>query len=238
MDERPARMLSAYFGLDHAMPETARGLCFHAPGQDGMPVTFSRRVVGPITPEAFTVRTKSGALHHPSCATTRPADGPAKDHTVLLIGDIGREPNDPPVSVEVTGHLALDGGDAIGLSSPVTPLADGPSMLMALAFRVDHATTDCPLPRTRQVVAVVWAGGVRNAPGVLEEAHRIGYRVTTRGGTRTPFALADLGDRDNYEHLCLDTDEVPERISFGAGLLIDPRGDANPETSVDVSSAR
>lgn len=237
LDDQPPRVVSAFFGLDHALPGEARWLCLDAPGTDGMPVTFSRRVVGNVDPRAFTVRTRSGARLRPACATTRPARSPYKDHTVLLIGELGREPEDPPVEVVVTGELALEGGvDAKGLSGPVIPLADGPTMVLAL--EQGAIPSDCPAPRTRGIVVVVWAGGVTPRPGTDDETHRAGYEVTTNAGVVKPFALGDLHDRDNYVHLCLDTPERPERVRSAPGIVVDPRGDPNPETSVEVSPLR
>jgi hypothetical protein len=235
LDDAPPRLASAFFGLDHAMPEGSRRLCLDGPGLDGMPVTFTRRVVGPIDASAFTVTTASGARRHPRCATTQPASGAAKDHTVLLIGELGRDPADPPLQVEVTGALPLAGGaDGHGLSGPVTPLAAGPTLVLALGLAPGAIDSDCP-SGTQQLVVVVWAGGVTPGPGQSEEAHRQGYRVQTQGGEEVPFALGDLGDHDNYEHLCLHTKDPARQVRFAAGVLVDPRGDLNPATAVEVS---
>jgi len=38
-----------------------------------------------------------------------------------------------------------------------------------------------------------------------------------------------------YEHLYLDTDSKPLRVSMKGGLLIDPRDDPKPATSVEVA---
>ena len=46
---------------------------------------------------------------------------------------------------------------------------------------------------------------------------------------------SNLGDRDNYEHLCLDTVATPFRASMKGGLLMDPRDDPNPATAIDVA---
>lgn len=235
LDEAPPRLVSAFFGLDHALPPESRWLCAEGPGRDGLPVTFSRRVVGRVDPSAFTVTTRSGSRLHPTCATTAPATGRSKNHTVLLIGELGAEPADPPVRVEVTGSLPLEGGaDAQGLNAEITPLDAGPTLVLAFAGAPKAVDSSCPVG-ARQVVVVVWAGGVTPAPGKTAEDHRAGYRVSTTEGPVTPFALGDLGDRDNYVHLCLDTDAAATRVSFAPGLLVDPRGDANPETSVEVS---
>lgn len=238
LDTEPPRLVSAFFGLDHAMPREARALCLSAPGMDGMPVIFSRRVTGPIDADAFSVRTRSGRLLHPACATTKPADAVSERHTVLLIGELGREPDDPPVAVEVTGHLALTGGvDARGLASRVIPLADGPTLQLAFAAAPGALTSDCPAA-TRQIVVAIWAGGVRPAAGANQASHLAGYRVDTEAGVALPIALGDLDDRDNYVHLCLATTAPAVRVRFRAGVLVDPRGDLNPETAVSVSSPR
>ncbi len=237
LDDHPPRLVSAFFGLDNALPLLSVFLSREAPGKDGMPVTFSRRVVEPIEPAAFTIVTRSGLRLQPAFVTTRPADDAAQRHTVLLIGELGSEPDDPPVKVEVTGHLALAGGDdAQGLSVAVTPLADGPSLVLAYAAQPGKIEGDPP-PETKQIIVVVWAGGVRPMPGVSLENHLFGYTVTTTDGDVVPIALGNLSDGDNYEHLYLDTEAKPLRVSMKAGLLMDPRADPNPATNVEVASA-
>ena len=67
------------------------------------------------------------------------------------------------------------------------------------------------------------------------ENHRLGYSVETTDGDVLPIDVGNLGDRDNYEHLYLDTDSKPLRVSMKGGLLIDPRDDPNPTTSVAVA---
>jgi hypothetical protein len=238
LDDQPPRMVSAFFGLDHAMPEQSRLLCRQGPGQDGIPVTFSRRVVGEIKPDSFSVRLRSGQIRHPICATTAPANAAAENHTVLLVGDLGREPADPPLSVEMTGPLSMEGGvDGKGLTVPMTPLVAGPTMVLALGLEAGAIASDCP-KATRQIVVVVWAGGVVPGPGSSEASHLAGYRVTTAAGEARPAALGDLGDHDNYIHLCLETTAPAQRVSFPAGIVVDPRGDLNPDTTVEVSPGR
>ena len=234
LDDAPPRMVSAFFGLDNDLPQR-RPRAMR--GRDGMPVTFSRRVEGPIDPAAFTVVTRSGARHQPTVATTRPANDAAKRHTVLLIGDLGDESDDPPVKVKMTGHLALAGGaDAHGLSVAVSPLADGPALVLAYVARPDNIKGDHP-PEAKQIIVVVWAGGVSPLPGVTSENHRLGYSVATKEGDVVPIGVGDLGDRDNYEHLYLDTEAKPLSVSMKRGLLMDPRDDPNPATSVEVAGA-
>ena len=240
LDDQPARLVSAFFGLDHAMPRRAMRLCHRAPGMDGIPVTFSRRVIGGphLDPNVFTVKTRSGAERHPLCATTAPAHGAGKNHTVLLIGDLGSEPNDPPQSVEVRGHLPLEyGADGKGLSAPVIPLAAGPTLVLALSYRARDFPCDAPA-RARQIVVAIWAGGVKPRPGADQVAHLEGYRVATTQGEVRPFALGNLGHSDNYVCLFLTSDAPAQRVDFDAGIVVDPRGDLNPKTSVAVSQAR
>jgi hypothetical protein len=236
-----AEILDVFFGLDNALPATANFLCLGGGGMDGMPVTFSRRI-GADTPEpsAFRVTTRSGAVRMPRCATLRPALGPSKRHTVLLIGDVGDDPGDPPVRLDVIGSVALlHGGDAMGLSSEhVTPLAAGPSV--RIAYRYDPTElvgSSCPTT-TRQIVQLTWAGGVTAPTGdELGDVARTAMRVTLAGGLQvSPIALADLGDNDNYTQLCLDTDTPAESVTVEAGVAADPRGDTNPATSIRVTT--
>ena len=80
-------------------------------------------------------------------------------------------------------------------------------------------------------------GCVRPIPGLTHENHLLGYSVATADGDLVPIALGDLGDGDNYEHLYLDTEANPLRVSMKGGLLMDPRKDPNPATSVAVAGA-
>lgn len=235
LDDQPPAIVSAFFGLDDALPEGARALCLQAPGLDGMPVTLTRRAAGAINPAAFTITTRSGATHTPRCATTQPADAAAERHTILLIGELGDEPDDPPTSLTITGRLPLDGGaDARGLTAPVIPLAAGPTLSLALSYAPDAIDTDCP-DSTRQLVVAVWSGGVNPAQDRSEADHLAGYTVTTDAGPIQPAALGDLGDNDNYVHLCLNTISTAQSVEFVPGILVDPNDDLNPRTSVRVS---
>jgi len=233
LDDEPARMVSAFFGLDNGLQSV------RWKGHDGMPVTFSRRVEDPgsLDPEAFTVITRLGARMHPLHVTTRPAKEASKRHTVLLIGEFGNEPEDPPVRVEVTGHLMLAGGDdARGLSVDVTPLEEGPSLVLAYTVKPGQLGGDYPA-ETRQVIVVLWNGGVQPMEGVTRDEHIAGYSVATIDGeTVQPIALGDIGG-DNYEYLYMDTDATAIRVHMQGGLLMDPRHDANPATSVGVAGA-
>lgn len=225
-------LLNAFFGLDDSLPVAAAGLCLGAPGKDGMPVTFSQRLSAAPTPRVFAITTRSGATKTPLCATTAPANERSENHTVLLIGELGSV-SDPPVTVTIVGELTFESGSsAKGSSVAVTPLDDGPTLVLAVSYRPGALDTDCPAS-TRQVVVVVWAGGVK--PVTDQTAHRLAYDVVTGAGRVTPVALGDLDDQDNYVHLCLDTEVPAERVEVRAGVLVDPRNDANPSTAVTVS---
>ncbi|MEM9664252.1 MAG: hypothetical protein AAF970_04910 [Bacteroidota bacterium] len=233
LDQEPPRLLNAFFGLDEALPERARLLCRAAPGRDGMPVTFSRRVTS-MAPDDFVVITQSGARKTPLCATLRPANEASEGHTVLLIGDLGSA-QDPPARVDVVGDLLLEAdGHARGLTVDVTPLEAGPTLVLAIAYAAGMIGSDCP-QATRQIVQVTWAGGVQPAQGAAPDAHRTMYRVLTDSSTVIPTALGDLHDNDNYVHLCLTTPIPASEVRAQAGVLVDPRGDLNPFTSVAVS---
>jgi hypothetical protein len=232
-------MLSAFFGLDDALPAKVSFLCFGGAGKDGMPVIFSRRLASmTVEPKAFRVRTASGAEHTPLCAVLAPATGATERHTVLLIGELGSAASDPPISVEVVSSLPLEGGaDAKGLSAQVTPLASGPSLAMGLRFSPGQLSSSCP-PQTTSVVQLTWQGGV-TAPGggELAEVQRLRHHVSMRsadGGSAevAPIALADLGDNDNYVHLCLEGEGQSLAVRVEPGTVVDPGGDLNPETSI------
>jgi len=248
-----AELLSAFFGLDNALPFLSRLICRRAPGKDGMPVIFSTEI-DHTTMQAgdFRVTTASGETGRIQCVTLLPATDAGELRTVLLVGEFGSAETDPPEQVEIIGHLhSIDRTlDFQGARIDVTPLSPGPSIVMAEI--VDPAAqdlglgrrrtdgTDCPAEGIRQAVRVVWAGGVTlengDEPG---DAERDLYRVTVRAedGTErdiTPVALADLGDGDNNHLLCLDTAHMPVSVSFPAGVLTDPNGDLNPATTINV----
>lgn len=248
-----ARPLSAFFGLDNALPAGANLLCQGAAGKDGMPVVLSRTVdAETLQPGDFRIVTQSGSERIPLCTTFRPAGDPGELRTVLLIGEFGNADDDPPVKVLVVGDLLSDGvsGEPVnfrGMETSVTPLDAGPSLVLAEVVPEDRWSTEsrgtaCP-EGTRQVVRATWAGGVRLPNGdELGDAERNLYRVTVErpdgsSDEIAPAALADLGDRDNNHLLCLDTSAAAVSVSFPGGHLVDPNQDLNPDTHVDVKSA-
>lgn len=246
-------LLSAYFGLDDAMPFAANGLCRGAAGQDGMPVIFATEVEpATVRADAFAVVSESGEARTPVCATLRPAVDPGELRTVLLIGEFGDAGADPPALVEVVGDIVAADGTGrsyLGATVPVTPLAAGPTMVFAEPVPPDQWALDrrsgpqrgdgCPAEGTRQIVRATWAGGVTNQSGDdPDAAEQALYEVTLRlpnGDERTvsPIAVADLGDGDNNHLLCLDVAGEPLAVAYPAGHLYDPNHDApNPATRV------
>ena len=250
-------ILSAFFGLDNALPRKVTGICPGGAGQDGMPVVFSVKLdVTTLYPRDFVVVDRSGARHVPLCATTAPANETSEDRTVLLIGQLGDHVTDPPVQVEVVGGLRDEAGDSLsGAHRSVPSYGRGPWLVYAeqappvpirwsyppgtppLDGLLGHPTR-CPAATVQQV-RVTWSGGI-SAPGGAEvgDAQRRGYTVTLAGGrTVTPFALGDLGDHDNYQLLCLNVMGRPLRVRASAGLFAAPRGDLNPATTAPVAAA-
>lgn len=240
--ERPvatdARVLSAYYGLD-ALPVNASLACVRrVTGEDGMPVTFSVQLdAATVTADAFAVETATGELVTPVCATLRPATEPLERRTVLLAGAFGT-PDAPPRAVIVVGALAaVDGRSLRGVrTDTITPLAAGPSLVLAERFAPDTPglAGECPAG-TAQVVQLVWEGGVTGPQdAALAEPQRLGVQVTLDDGSvATPIALVD-DDPDNFVLACLDASSPARSVAVAAGLFHDPGDDANPATAVDV----
>jgi hypothetical protein len=252
---RRAALLSAFFGLDNGLFQIANLICNDAAGKDGMPVIFSTEV-DHTTMQAgdFKVTTAAGKTGTMHCVSLLPATDAGELRTALLIGEFGNADGDPPARVEIIGNLhSIDGTlNFKGASLAVTPLAPGPSLV--LAQRVSSAEVDkglglprtkgsaCPAQGVEQQIRVVWAGGVTlpngDEPG---DAERRLYKVTVRaadGTTRDifPAALANLGDGDNNHVLCLDSADSAVSVTFPAGILKDPNGDLNPQTSIRLSN--
>lgn len=260
-DPAAPRLLSAYFGLDNALPRSANRLCRGAMGQDGMPVIFSHPVDNAtLQAEDFVVITADGTITVPFCVTLAPATDLGELRTVLLMGEFGTDGENPPVMVEIVGDILSGSGDPdatpvaagqpavnfIGQSIEVTPLEAGPFLVYAEQVTQDQWTratrgTSCPSDGLVQVLRVAWAGGVTKPGGdEVDDVVREQYSVMLADDdgveqTLTPFALADLGDGDNHHLLCLDTAGTPLSVTFAAGYLTDPNEDAlNPQTTVPV----
>ena len=240
-------LLSAFFGLDNALPFVVNLLCFGGAGDDGMPVVLSHRISSDsLRPEQFQITTRSGQLKTPECASLRPAGDPGERRTVLLIGELGNADTDPPEVVTIVEDLLSDTAAPVnfnGQSVEVTPLNEGPSMVLAESlsqddWTVDRRGTQCPNDGVKQIIRVTWNGGVRLANGDEPgdtETHL--YSVTMepeRGASYIthPIAIAELGDNDNHHFLCMDTDDKASEVSFPSGHFIDPNRDLNPDTRV------
>ncbi|WP_419741005.1 hypothetical protein [Ruegeria sp.] len=226
-------------------------------GNTGMPVIFSTEIdISTMQAGDFKVTTRSGASGKMHCASVLPATDPGELRTVLLIGQLGPAESDPPVRVDVVGHLqSIDGTlDFQGASASVIPLEDGPSIVLAevvedwtlvgtLGPRRVRGSL-CPTEGVVQAIRVTWEGGVTlkdgNEPG---EAERDLYTITVEApdGTRNevkPLALANLGDGDNNHMLCMDTIDRPISVSFPESVFTDPNDDLNPATKIDVTPYR
>ncbi|MEM1246482.1 MAG: hypothetical protein AAGK22_08920 [Acidobacteriota bacterium] len=245
------RLLSAFFGLDDALPARANLLCAQAEGKDGLPVVLSHTVEPEeIQPEDFRIVTRSGAEQTPLCATLRPAADPGEHRTVLLIGEFGNASDDPPAKARVVGDVTSDGtsGDPVnfrGAEIAVTPLESGPSMVLAeVVSEVPPGGRGSLCPEgTLQTLRVTWNGGVRRPGGEeVGDAERKLYRVTVEGAAGSsedipPAALAELGDNDNNHFLCLDTAARALSVAFPGGHLVDPNQDLNEQTEVPVTGS-
>ena len=239
--EKQLRILSAYHGLD-PLPALATRLCGMAPvsDQDGMPITFSVQInSATISPTAFAVETSSGEIVTPLCATLRPALEPLERRTVLLIGPFSQG-DSLPVNVEIVEQLEdVDGNSLVGLKvEKVTPLAAGPSLVLAERFAANTSGLDgeCPLD-TVQAVQLTWEGGVTGPQGAdLAEAQRTAITVLLDNGDSVhPHTLAD-DDPDNHVIACMAETSPAVSVSVVAGFFHDPGDDANPETRIDVIS--
>ena len=251
-----AELLSAFHGLD-ALPSVSNVICRGSKGNTGMPVIFSTEIdISTMQAGDFRVTTRSGATGTMHCASVLPATDPGELRTVLLIGQLGPADSDPPVRVDIIGHLhSIDGTvDFRGTSVSVIPLEDGPSI--TLAEVVDDWTrvgtlgprrvrgSLCPTEGIVQAVRVTWEGGVTLQDGTEPgEAERDLYTITVEAADGTqrdvkPAALANLGDGDNNHMLCMDTTDMPVSVSFPAGVLTDPNDDLNPATKIEVTPLR
>lgn len=253
-DGRAAGLISAFFGLDNALPRqnTDRVACDGAGGADGMPVIFSHEVdIKTLEPGDFRVTTQSGAIGEVTCLTFAPADDPGELRTALLAGNYGSA-EDQPAVVEVIGNvLSLDNTiNFKGARIAATPLEDGPTIVWAeivppSQWELGGKATNLPwgggdqCPNgTKQVVRVTWNGGVTKPGGdPADDVERALYKVTVLSksgaqGDVTPFALADLNDGDNNHLLCLDTIDQVKSIFFPAEHMTDPREDLNPDTTI------
>jgi len=250
-ETREAKIVTAFFGLDNGMTQQARALYWKAPGKDGMPLVFSHEI-DPNTLDAadFEVTSRNGTVFEAEAATLLPANEEFELRTVLLIGEYGNYPDNPPVSVKIAGDLASRTGHNFkGESIQVIPLEEGPVLSDAeyFTFTEDYPYVesgmgcDCPKEETQMVVKAVWSGGVRAVNGEeLGDNELDDFHITLVNGTDTavvtPFQLADLSDNDNNIDLCINEPGIPILVQVNEHTAIDPRGDKNPKTEIEVRS--
>ena len=242
-------IVSAFFGLDNAMPIQANFLCPGASGMDGMPVNF----LYPIDPTTlaasdFEVLDSTGTIHIPLCAVLAPANESGENRTVLLIGDLGSATTNPPVEVRVVGDVftmnTITGESACselinlnGLSTTnVVPLAEGPSLFFAQ--RIEGPLNECS--SANQTIQVAWNGGVTpHITGDIESdlyQYYIGYaNVSGVLVPHIPIAIADINDNDNFHQLCFSTTDTIVKISMLANTVEDPNQDPNLFCEIDVN---
>lgn len=247
---REATLISAFFGLDNAMPKKSVGLWSKAPGQDGMPLVFSHEIdPSTLNPDFFEVTTQKGQKMTVAFATFRPAIEEFELRTVLLIGEFGNAPDNEPDSIEIIGDLKTrDGQNLKGQKAGVTRLTEGPFISYAEYFDLDEnypyletgKGCDCPKSQTRKVVRVVWSGGVRATNGEeLGNAELNAFTVTLLRNTDTirvhPFQMADLNDNENNIDLCIREEGIPLYVEAAANIAIDPRDDKNANTKCKVA---
>ncbi len=248
---REAKVLSAFFGLDNALPKSAIGISPKAPGKDGMPIIFSHELE-PRTLDAadFKIKTSKGEFFNVDVVTFKPAIEAFELRTILLIGDYGNAPDNEPIEVEIVGELlARSGQNFKGQKVVVTPLLKGPFLSYAEHFTLDDTYPyvkrgngcDCPKNKTTTVVRTVWAGGVRAMNGEeLGEKELQNFTVTLKRRNKTievqPFQIADTGDNDNNLDLCIKEKGTPLSVSVKANTAIDPRDDANDFTELEILS--
>lgn len=245
------KMLTAFFGLDNALNQRSRLSYKNAPGQDGMPLVFSHEI-DPNTLQGadFEVLTKNGDLIQVEYATLLPANEEFELRTVLLIGEYGNHPDNPPASVTIIGDLmSRTGFNFKGQTIKVIPLEEGPILSYAEYFTFDEdypyieegRGCDCPKAETQLVVKAVWSGGVRATNGNelgLNELNHFEVTLVQEADTLivTPFQLADLEDNDNNIDLCLKESGTPLLLKVNKNVAIDPRGDKNPKTQMEIKS--
>jgi hypothetical protein len=245
-------ILSAFFGLDRSLriAVAASWACRGYPGTDGMPLVLSHEIdPDTLDREDFEVTTASGKKGSIRCVSLRPATDPGELRTVLLIGHLGSA-EDQPATVKIVGDIrSLDGSlNFRGATASVIPLEAGPTLVLAEALPRDQwplgGIGDCPADGLAGIVRVTWAGGVRKPNGdEIGAVEMEKYRVTLRQADgRTvvvkPKAIGDLNDQDNNHELCLGVAGTPISVFFPAGLVVDPRGDRNPDTRIAVTVPR
>ena len=248
---RQAKVLTAFFGRDSDLPLQSIGLYRKAPGKSGMPIVLSQEIdPSTLDNSDFEVTTQNGDIFNVEYATLKPASEEFELRTVLMIGEYGTHPENPPISVKIVGDLVSRSGQNYkGQSVDVIPLPEGPIISYAEYFIIDDdypyvkrgRGCDCPKEETETVVRAVWSGGVRALNGKdLGDNELNAFDITLVQGSDTiktkPFKLADLKDNDNNLDLCLKEKGIPILVEAKENIAIDPRDDPNPQTRREVLS--
>ena len=98
---REAKILTVFFGLDNALPRQSKILYENAYGKDGMPIVFSHELEhGTLDASDFEITTKNGKVFPVEAVTLLPAEEEFELRTVLLIGEYGNHPDNPPVELK------------------------------------------------------------------------------------------------------------------------------------------
>ncbi len=242
-------IVSAFFGLDNAMPLQANFLCPGAQGMDGMPVNFIYPIdASTLSAADFEVEDSLGNIHIPMCAVLAPANENGENRTVLLIGEFGNAATSPPVEVRVVGDIftisTLSGESACseiinlnGVSTTnVVPLADGPSLFFAQ--RIDGNLNECS--SGIQTIQVAWNGGITPHISGDSEADLSQYYIGYSDSSgvlipHIPISIADINDNDNFHQLCFLTSDDIVKISMEANKVEDPNQDPNQYSEIDVN---
>jgi len=240
-------LVSAFFGLDNALP----GLLAGRPGNliDGMPVNFRFPLdSSSLSVTDFEVVDSLGNIHIPMNAVLSPANENGENRTVLLLGEFGTAVTNPPVEVRVVGDLftidTLPGESAyseiINLNGITTtniiPLADGPSLFFAQ--RIDGNLNECN--SGTQTIQVAWDGGITPYVSGDTESDLFQYYTgySDSSGVLTPhvpISIADIDDTDNFHQLCFSTSDEIVKISMKANTVKDPNHDPNLYSEIYVS---
>ena len=217
-----------------------------------MPVVFGTEIdIDTLDTTDFEVARDSGAVGEVFCVTMFPSLDLGEVRTALLIGQYGSD-EDPPVTVRIVDELVTSDGsrNLEGSEIEVTPLQDGPSIVLASMLTTDERAASvaqedpgsCVNKPALQVLRVTWAGGITLPSGAEPSDADLGiYEVTVTdpdGSTSqvTPVGFADLGDGDNVHELCIDSAGRPSSVSAAPGSFTDPGDDLNPPTAIEVSA--
>ena len=243
-------LVSAFFGLDNAMPFQANFLCPGAQGMDGMPVNFIFPIdASTLSASDFEVVDSLGNIHLPMCAVLAPANENGENRTVLLIGEFGNAATSPPVEVSVVGDLftisTLPGETACSAiinlngasTTNVVPLADGPSLFFAQ--RIDGNLNECG--SGIQTIQVAWNGGITPYISGDNESDLFQYYIGYSDSSgvlipHVPISIVDINENDNFHQLCFSTSDEIVKISMMANTVEDPNQDPNLYSEIDVSS--